>query len=41
MVKPFFLDCREKWLFGTEMDKMVTTGGFIIHLKKAPELSKE
>lgn len=33
-----FLGFRKKWLLGTEMDKMVTTGRLSIHLRKAPKL---
>lgn len=31
----------EKWLLGTEMDKMVPTGGPRMHLHKAPKLSSQ
>jgi predicted DNA-binding ArsR family transcriptional regulator len=36
-----FLAFREKWLLGTEMDKMVTNGRLSIHLQKAPKLSSQ
>jgi hypothetical protein len=39
-VKPFFRGIVEKWLFGIEMDKMVTNGGPQMHLQMAPSVSK-
>jgi len=41
LVKLFFRGIVEKWLFGIEMDKMVTNGGPQMHLQKAPLLSKD
>jgi len=35
MVKPFFRGIVEKWLFGIEMDKMVTNGGPQMHPQRA------
>ena len=41
LVKPFFRGIVEKWLFGIEMDKMVTNGGPQMYPRKAPLLSKD
>ena len=41
LVEPFFRGIVEKWLFGIEMDKMVTNGGPQMHPQKAPLLSKD
>lgn len=32
---------RQKWLQDSKMDRIVTRGRLLIHLQKAPQLSKE
>ena len=41
VVKPFFRDCREKWLLASGTAKMVTNGRPRMRFQKAPKLFKE
>ena len=41
MVKPFFRGSPKKWLPDSRMAKMVTTGRLLMHLQRAPEMSRQ